>query len=100
MQVLKPGRQQTGWSTETTCSGSGNGGGGCGATLLVEQPDLYKTYQHCRDETDVFVTFRCGACGVETDLKHGLVPNAVMTAIPDKKNHASSQTVPAVTPTG
>ena len=91
MQVLKAGRQQNGWSTETTCTGTGNGGGGCRAELLVEEPDLYKTYKHCRDETDVFVTFRCGACGVETDLKDGLCPNGVMVLLPDKDKHVSSQ---------
>lgn len=69
MKVIKKGRKQKGWSSEHTCSGSGNGGGGCGAVLLVEQGDLYKTVSHCRDETEIFVTFRCSECGVETDIK-------------------------------
>ena len=69
MKILKPGREQKGWSVEVTCTGGGNGGGGCGAVLLVEQADLYKTYRNARDETDTFITFRCPSCRVETDLK-------------------------------
>lgn len=75
MKVLKPGREQKGWSIETTCTGDGNGGGGCGAELLVEQDDLYKTYRFCRDETDTFITFRCSECQVETDLKEKQKPS-------------------------
>ncbi len=69
MKILEPGRAQKGWSTEAKCTGYGNGGGGCGAKLLVEQPDIYCTYRNSREETEMFHTFRCGACGVETDLR-------------------------------
>lgn len=70
MKVLKPGRKQRGWSKECVCTGSGNGGGGCGATLLVEQPDLFQTGKHCYDgSSEYFVTFKCSACGVKTDIK-------------------------------
>jgi hypothetical protein len=68
MKVLKPGREQTGWAHELKCTGNGNGGGGCGATLLVEQADVYKT--HVWDYGgghDTYNTFRC-PCGVQTDL--------------------------------
>lgn len=69
MKVLKPGRKQAGWSVETTCTGTGNGNGGCGAKLLVEQSDLFKTSRtDMKCETDYFVTFRCSECGVLTDL--------------------------------
>lgn len=69
MKVIKPGRSQTGYSIEQTCTGRGNGGGGCSAVLLVEAADLYMTQVHCRDETDSFVTFKCAACGVLTDVE-------------------------------
>jgi hypothetical protein len=69
MKILKPGREQTGWSVEAACTGSGNGMGGCGAILLVEETDLFKTESSCRDERTTFETFRCAACGVLTDLK-------------------------------
>ena len=73
MKVLKPGREQKGWSTEATCTGKGNGGGGCGATLLVEEEDIYQTAHHSYDgSSDYFNTFRCVSCGVETDLKADL----------------------------
>jgi hypothetical protein len=84
MKVLERGRPQKGWSTEIKCTGSGNGGGGCGAKLLVEQVDLYKTYRNCRDESDTFVTFTCCECGVETDLPSETFPLNLMDKIPDK----------------
>lgn len=71
MKVLKPGRPQTGWATEATCTGKGNGGGGCGAVLLVDESDLYKTFagaSYGGDSPDPVATFTCVACGVETDI--------------------------------
>lgn len=68
MKVLKPGRKQRGWSVETTCTGAGNDRGGCGAKLLVEEGDLFKTTSHARDETTTYITFKCSECGVLTDL--------------------------------
>jgi len=84
MKIIKEGRPQKGWSTETTCSGCGNGGGGCGAKLLVEQPDLFKTFRAARDETDTFITFKCSACGVLTDLADGSVPHAIRSELPSQ----------------
>jgi len=77
MRVLKKGRPQKGWATETKCTGKGNGNGGCGALLLVEQGDLFHTESHARDETTVYTTFRCCACGVLTDID---VPSHVQVA--------------------
>lgn len=68
MKIIKPGRQQKGWSKQYKCTGKGNNDGGCGATLLVEQGDLFQTSSSARDETDYFVTFKCEACGVLTDI--------------------------------
>lgn len=69
MKVLKPGRKQRGWSIKATCTGSGNDGGGCGAELLVEQGDLFKTTStDMKCETTTYVTFKCCECGVLTDL--------------------------------
>ncbi len=71
MQVIKKGRPQRGWAKEFTCSGKGNGGGGCGAVLLVEQGDLYKTHNYdYGGGHDVYVTFRCAECGVQTDIDY------------------------------
>lgn len=83
MKVLKPGREQKGWTTTATCTGAGNGDGGCGASLLVEQDDLYQTESHARDETTTYTTFRCAACGVETDLAK--VPHNIAGDLPTKK---------------
>jgi len=85
MKVLKPGRAQSGWSIETTCTGNGNGGGGCGAKLLVEQPDLFKTESWARDEKTTYVTFRCSACSVLTDLPDRSVPSSVTATLPSKR---------------
>ena len=68
MKIIKPGRQQVGWSIQKTCTGNGNGNGGCGAILLVEQGDLFITSSHCRDETNDYITFCCVSCGSLTDL--------------------------------
>ncbi len=84
-RILKPGRRQTGWTTEATCTGGGNGGGGCGAELLVEQPHLYRTSRSSYDgDTEHFTTFRCPACGVETDIKDAKVPWHVSQKLPSK----------------
>ncbi len=68
MKVLKKGRPQKGWSKTLTCTGKGNKGGGCGANLLVEQDDIFRTFSHCRDETTTYYTFKCPDCGVLTDI--------------------------------
>jgi len=83
MKIITPGRKQNGWSKECICTGFGNGDGGCRAVLLVEQADLYKTYSHCRDETDEYTTFKCSACGVETDIKD--VPYNIKGTLPSKE---------------
>ena len=96
MKIITPGRLQKGWSHEFTCTGSGNGGGGCGAVLLVEQEDLYMTYSHCRDETDSYTTFTCSACGVETDIKSGIVPGNL--PIPSKDTWKKRKKPPLTPP--
>ncbi len=73
MKLIKEGRPQKGWAKEQTCTGAGNKGGGCGATLLVEQGDLYLTHRggsnYGDDNGTPCVTFQCMACGVETDVE-------------------------------
>lgn len=69
MKVLKKGTGQKGWSTEVTCTGGGNGGGGCGAELLVEEGDLFRTHSsHYDGSNEIYTTFECVECGVWTDL--------------------------------
>jgi hypothetical protein len=83
MKVIEPGRKQIGWSRECKCTGNGNGGGGCGAVLLVEQPDLYRTTSsHYDGSTDHYVTFTCSECGVQTDISH--VPGNIKDALPTR----------------
>lgn len=84
MKILKRGRKQKGWSTKATCTGLGNGNGGCGAELLVERDDLFRTESHARDETTTYTTFKCKACGVLTDLED--VPYEVQGGLPSKKS--------------
>ena len=69
MKVLREGRCQSGWSKEYKCTGTGNNGGGCGAVLLIEEPDLFRTFRSCIDETEEFTTFKCPQCGVLTDIR-------------------------------
>lgn len=82
MKILKPGRIQTGWAKEKECTGKGNGDGGCGATLLVEEGDLFQTSSCHQGEVDNFVTFKCGACGVLTDIDDA--PAHVVGKLPTK----------------
>lgn len=75
MKVLKPGRQQTGYTVEAKCTGHGNGLGGCGAELLVEQPDMvYYKGSDYPIQRDSAVMFRCVSCGVLTDLPRAKWP--------------------------
>lgn len=82
MRVIKKGRKQDGWSTEARCTGAGNGNGGCGAELLVEQKDSFRTESHARDETTSYTTFECPDCHVWTDLSESKVPHHVRDGLP------------------
>ena len=82
MKLVKPGREQRGWAKEFVCTGKGNGDGGCGATLLVEEADVFTTSSCHQGEVDNFTTFRCCACGVDTDIT---VPWHVGNKAPTKK---------------
>ncbi len=65
MKVIEKGTGQKGWAQNHVCSGMGNGMGGCGAKLLVEQGDLFKT----GGDEDSLITFECVECGVLTNLR-------------------------------
>lgn len=86
MKVLKEGRPQKSWATKETCSGYGNGKGGCGAKLLVEFTDLYRTHSYHYDGShETYITFACPLCKVETDLKEGRGARvSSVDKIPDK----------------
>lgn len=84
MKILEPGRKQSGWSTEATCTGKGNGDGGCGAKLLIEQPDLFHTSSSSMGEVDHYTTFECVACNVWTDMPRGKVPHHVTNNLPHR----------------
>lgn len=71
MKVLKSGSGQQGWAKECTCTGAGNGNAGCGAVLLVEQRDLFKTHSSARDEVTTYITFECPECKQWTDIQSG-----------------------------
>ena len=83
MKVIQKGREQKGWAKEFICTGRGNGDGGCGAKLLVEADDIFRTsHTDYGGGTDHYTTFRCCECGVETDIT---VPANVMEDVPHKK---------------
>jgi hypothetical protein len=86
MKIIKPGRPQQGWATETSCTGSGNGGGGCNAVLLVDESDLFTTHRggYGGDGPETFVTFRCAACGVLTDIQG--FPTGRVANLPDQNS--------------
>lgn len=73
MKVLRKGRAQKGWAKKYRCTGRGNGEGGCGATLLVEEGDLFETNSSALGEVTRYPTFEC-PCGVRTDIPWSDVP--------------------------
>jgi hypothetical protein len=88
MKVLKSGSGQKGWSTKATCTGDGNQGGGCGAKLLVEEPDVFKTMtggNYGGDSPEPCATFKCPECGVLTDLKN--FPHSKLMELPHRRNN-------------
>lgn len=80
MKVITPGREQKGWSEEFYCTGEGNSGGGCGAKLLIEQGDLFRTRSSHMGETEEFITFKCCECGVLTDIERDF-PSYILSSI-------------------
>ncbi len=84
MKVLKQGRTEKKWSVESICTGAGNERDGCGAKLLVDEGDVYLTYNASIMRHQEYVTFRCPECGFETDLagegRRGSVPPRVWSA--------------------
>lgn len=84
MKVIEQGTGQQGWAKQAVCTGNGNGGGGCGAKLLVEERDLYKTYSSDRPGYETHVTFSCVSCRVETDLEMKDVPSHILHRLPNK----------------
>ena len=75
MKVVQKGDGRKCWAKEFTCTGAGNGNGGCGAILLVEENDLYRTHHYdYGGGHDVYTTFRCPECRNETDVS---VPSSV-----------------------
>lgn len=84
MKVLKKGSGAKGWSKKVKCTGKGNEGGGCGATLLVEKGDLFRTHHYdYGGGHDTYVTIRCPECKVLTDIDD--VPYSVQEDIPDSE---------------
>ncbi len=89
MKVIKAGRPQKGWAKEFKCTGGGNEGGGCGATLLVEQGDLFFTHSsHYDGSNETYVTFECPSCNVLTDVT---VPGSVSSKIPQNATRPSKR---------
>lgn len=90
MKVIKSGSGQRGWAHECSCTGAGNGNAGCGAVLLVEQADLFKTYSHALHETTTYVTFECPECEQWTDISSSArvgsvrIPSHIIRKLPSR----------------
>lgn len=68
MKVLEKGEPHK-WSLETRCTGKGNNIPGCNALLLIEEEDLFNTYNSWMDgSSETYTTFRCPECKVLTDI--------------------------------
>ena len=85
MKVLKQG---AGWSLQQGCTGFGNGDGGCGASLLVEEGDLFETANtDYGGGRDTYVTFRCPQCGKLSDVDKSFVPSSIRQNLKPQKEH-------------
>lgn len=62
MKILKEG------NVTVECTGKGNNNVGCGALLVLEKGDVFKTYHHARFETRTFYTIKCKSCSAKTDV--------------------------------
>lgn len=82
MKVLEKG---PGWGIEVICTGKGNGGCGCGSKLLVERGDIYLTHSYdYAGGHDIYYTFTCPECGVETDIDSSKIPSLIRREALDK----------------
>lgn len=78
MKVLEKGREIKGWTAKYTCTGKGNGGYGCRAKLLIEEGDLYHTHNYdYGGGQEIYITFKCPECSVETDISRSGIPSRV-----------------------
>lgn len=90
MKIIEKGDGRKGWAIEYRCTDDGNGNGGCGALLLVEERDLYKTYHYdYGGGKDVFITFRCPECNNQTDVKD--VPSNINVRSEDPSKYDNSE---------
>ena len=81
MKVLKKGAQR-GWFVQSVCTGEGQANAGCGAALLVQEEDLFRTEGSPTRHIADCVTFKCVACGALTDLPEGPCPSKVYKRLP------------------
>jgi len=68
MEVIRPGREQAGWSKEFECVGS-RGIAGCGALLRVTKEDLFKRNEHDISGRHVDTIMTCPCCGAQSVIK-------------------------------
>ena len=52
------------WSAKLACTGTGNEGTGCGATVAIEQGDVFNSRTYARP----IATVECPRCEAWTDL--------------------------------
>ena len=63
--------EETRIGLEVICTGAGNSKVGCGRRLFVERKDIYETSSvDMVGDKDFYNTFRCPACGAETDISN------------------------------
>lgn len=70
MKILIEGTKKE-WGIEQICTGAGNGEkeGACGATLMVEQGDIFQTsHSDYGGGHETFYTFECPTCKTWTDI--------------------------------
>jgi len=69
VKMIHKGNKKPGVLGEYKCTGKGKIDHGCGATLEIEESDLYQTAaKDLMGTTHYYITFECPACQTETTI--------------------------------
>jgi len=93
MKIIKQGEKKA-WGIELVCTGAGNdrSGGTCGATLMVEENDIFRTSSGSYDgSSEYYYTFECPVCKSWTDIKDINLPSWIRDSANKRHRYPSDR---------